>query len=279
MSASKRERPRVRSVCLCLSTPSGRRRRDGPIFQEYAETFEKRGQQYHQAMLNQPRARDEEFENLVRFADLRGSQRVCDCPSGGGYLREYVPPGVDLISVEDSAVFARLAQSNGTENLMRSKLLELAVQDNCFDRVVSLAALHHVEDKGIFYREAGRVLRPEGMLCVADVWAGSGVAGFLNVFVHENNPMGHEGKFLDEGAAAEFEAAGLRVIEQQRVPFFWHFRTEREMTEFCSLLFGAEGATHDETLAAIDRYLGFEAVEGGFRLRWELAFFNAVLDA
>ena len=230
-------------------------------------------------MLDQPRARDEEFGNLVRFADIQPSHRVCDVPAGGGYLREYVPPGVDLVSVEESAVFARLARSNGAEAPLRSKLEVMALAPACIDRVVSLAALHHVEDKVTFHREAARVLRPGGALCVADVWAGSGVADFLNIFVHEHSPIGHEGKFLDETYPEQLETAGLRVTAQRRIPFDWHFENVRDMTGFCSLLFGVEAASHDEMMSGIDRHLGFEAADGRCRLRWELAFFSAALSA
>ena len=246
------------------------------MFDSYKKIFEERGHLYHQAMIEQPRARDQEFENIVACADLAPGQRVCDAPSGGGYLEGYSPRGTRLVSLETSAIFAHLAHENQAPAPTLTTLERLPFRDACFDRVVSAAALHHVEDKAAFHDEAARVLAPGGALCVADVPDGSGVADFLDVFVDGHSRMGHSGLFLDEDYPKRLEEAGLRVEQAERIPFVWSFDAPASMARFAQLLFGIDRASLDEVRAGIERHVGWRAVPGGCEMCWELAFFRAV---
>ena len=61
------------------------------------------------------------------------------------------------------------------------------------------------------FAECARALKPGGAYCVADVWAGSGVDGFLNVFVDQHSKDGHKGVFFDDSTTPAIAATGLRV--------------------------------------------------------------------
>jgi SAM-dependent methyltransferase len=246
------------------------------VFDSYSEIFEERGQLYHRAMVEQPRARDQEFENIVEFARLAPGQRVCDAPSGGGYLRPYAPSGVRVVSLETSSVFAHLARGNRAPNPVLATLERLPFQDESLDRIVSAAALHHVEDKPAFHHEAARVLAPGGALCVADVMADSAVAGFLDVFVDRHNRMGHAGMYVDDGYPKLLEEAGLRVEQEARIAFVWTFETPDAMAGFAQLLFGIDQASVAEVRGGIEQHLGWDSVGGRCEMPWELAFFRAV---
>ena len=249
----------------------------GPhLFDSYSEIFEERGQLYHQAMVEQPRARDQEFENIVASARLAAGQRVCDTPSGGGYLGAYAPSGVRLVSLETSSVFAHLARGNAAPDPLLATLERLPFRDACLDRVVSAAALHHVAEKDAFHREAARVLVPGGALCVADVPAGSAVSEFLDVFVDGHSRMGHAGMYLGEGYERLLEDAGLRVEQAEPIPFVWTFDAPESMARFAQLLFGVDRASLDEVRDGIERHVGWERVPGGCEMQWELAFYRAV---
>jgi hypothetical protein len=52
---------------------------------EYAQIFDARGRDFHEAMIWLPKAREEEFRMIVHHADIRDGQMVCDYPAGGGY--------------------------------------------------------------------------------------------------------------------------------------------------------------------------------------------------
>ncbi len=246
------------------------------MFDSYSEIFEERGQLYHQAMVEQPRARDQEFLNIVASANLAAGQRVCDAPSGGGYLGAYAPAGVRLVSLETSSVFAHLARGNAAPDPLLSTLERLPFRNACLERVVSAAALHHVAEKDAFHREAARVLAPGGALCVADVAAGSAVSEFLDVFVDGHSRMGHAGMYLDAGYEKRLEDAGLRVEQAERIPFVWTFEDAEPMARFAQLLFGIDRASPEQVREGIERHLGWERVRGGCEMNWELAFYRAV---
>src|SRR3954470_22553532 len=76
------------------------------MFDTYKDIFNARGAAYHQGMLEQPRAREQEFASILRHAKPRDGQVLCDMPSGGGYLRHFVDADVTFICVETSKAFA-----------------------------------------------------------------------------------------------------------------------------------------------------------------------------
>src|SRR3954470_15523064 len=77
------------------------------MFDTYKDIFNARGAAYHQGMLEQPRAREQEFAAILRHAQPRDGQVLCDMPSGGGYLRHFLGgAAVTLLCVETSKAFA-----------------------------------------------------------------------------------------------------------------------------------------------------------------------------
>jgi SAM-dependent methyltransferase len=242
----------------------------------YGEIFEQRGHLYHQAMLGYPRAREQEFLRVVQLADIEESHRVCDVPSGGGYLRSYVDPRTTLIPIETSRVFARLCRRSGSPTALLSSLDALPLRGESIDRVVNVAGLHHVDDKLAFFEEAARVLKVDGTLCIADVGAGSKVAAFLDAFVDKHNPMGHKGSYLDDGFSKALESVGFRVAHHALGSYHWRFDTLRDMTTFCRLLFGLVRVGHEEIVEGIEQYLGYGVAADVCHLDWELLFCKAI---
>ncbi len=243
-------------------------------FEEYHDIFEQRGHRYHAAMCACPHARDAELEAAVAWSDPRAGQVLCDVPSGAGYLRRFVDPRVTVVHVETSAVFARLARAQGVPVALGT-MYDVPLRTGSADRVLSVAALHHVADKRLFYREAFRMLRPGGALCIGDAGAGSAVAGFLNGFVHAHNSMGHEGRFIGPETAGDLEGAGFRIDRAAEVAVPWRFRSPEEMVDFVRELFGLDRATPAEIRRGIAEQLGFDDAGDGCRMRWALRFVRA----
>lgn len=243
-------------------------------FEEYGDIFEQRGHRYHAAMCACPQARDAELETAVAWSALRTGQVLCDVPSGTGYLRRFVDARVTVVHVETSPVFARLGRAQGAPVALGT-MYDLPLRTAGADRVLSLAALHHVADKGRFYREAFRILRPGGGLCIGDAGADSAVAGFLNGFVHAHNSMGHEGRFIGPEIAADLEAAGFRVDRAADVAVPWRFRSPDEMVAFVQALFGLDRATPAQILRGVSEQLGWDRTDDGCQLRWALRFVRA----
>lgn len=250
--------------------------RPGPL-DDYKDIFNQRGQAYHQAMSEFPAARDEEFREILRLADPRPGQTLCDAPSGGGYLPRYLPcQDYELIALETSDAFHRLCQANGGCRALRTELHRIDLPDASVDGVISLAGLHHLHDRAAFFGEACRILVKGGSCCVADVAAGSRVDRFLNVFVDRWNSMGHRGDFFGPGATQELEAVGFRVVAHYTRRYPWRFRNPGEMVRYVSLLFGLDRAGPGDVLRGIDEFLGYRRVGDECLMDWELLFMKGV---
>lgn len=241
----------------------------------YGAIFDQRGADYDQAMHLQPDARNAEFMNLMTLAGPRPGDRVCDFPSGGGYLASFVSDDIHLTLLETSPVFFALCQARGHGTARLTTENHIPGADACFDTIVSLAGIHHNLDQAAFVRECARALRPGGALCVADVAADSGVARFLNGFVHEHGQTGHEGHFLDTGFLGHLEASGFIVESAQRKCYPWVFDSRKAMLDYCGLLFGLTHVPEHRLLAGLHDHVGFRDESERVLLNWELLFVRA----
>lgn len=238
---------------------------------QYQTIFRSRGHSYDGAMRFQPRARDLEFQRLFDDLDWSNIQQVLDIPSGGGYLQQHLPPHCELHSVEPCREFG------GGSKIDRSDALDLKhiqLESQRYDLIVSLAALHHVENKARFINILAKALSPAGVLCIADVAEDSGVAAFLDDFAGAHNQTGHEGSYLSARQMPDYlsENPRLGLLSHQLRECPWHFPDEETMTEFCRRLFGIQGVSNDSLLSALAHYIGFRHEAGEVLLKWQLLY-------
>ena len=129
-------------------------------------------------------------EEVIRLADPQPAQRVLDVGCGTGNLLLALGrarPGVDLAGIDpDLAALARAQRKSARAGVVvrwdRGFAEELPHPDGSVDRVVSSLMLHHLDPaaKTALLAEVRRVLRPDGLLVLADV-DGNGAhhGGFL----------------------------------------------------------------------------------------------------
>lgn len=247
------------------------------MFQSYEQIFSQRADAYQKAMELYPTARDREFRLAVESARVEVGDVVCDAPSGGGYLRAYLPEGVQCyLAVETAPDFTGHCELGENDRIVRSPLTCLDLDDNSVDVCINLAGSHHLEDKTAFFREAARVLKAGGRLVLADVQAGSATDTFLNRFVHENNSMGHEGLFLDTGTARDLASCGFNIESDRLVTLPWSFEDRGHMAVFCKLLFGMDLASAESVARGIEDILGCIPGPGKVNLAWPLRYIAAV---
>jgi SAM-dependent methyltransferase len=157
----------------------------------------------------------------------------------------------------------------GVERI-KADIANVPLPDASVDYGISLAALHHETDLPAVFREMRRLVRDGGRVVIADAAVDTPPATFLNGFVDANNPMGHVGHFLDDGAVGLIEQAGFSIADDRLVDMPWQFDSLAEAGAFCRSLFWMPSLTADEVAAAMDREIGFDMVDGRPHLRWAL---------
>jgi len=236
----------------------------------YDELFQERGSAYDRAMRAHPHARDEEFMQAVRRAELHSGHIVADVPAGGGYLRNYLPASCQWRGHEPCVSFSEGGGNHGAA-LTQVPLLPLPWGNASVDAALSIAGVHHIDDKEPLFRELRRVVRPGGRLVLSDVAASSNVAQFLDGYVGDNNSTGHEGVFLDRRSLEELRRADWTLLSDEMVDFHWLFDDRQTMASFCHGLFDLCHSSIADTLAAIEDQLGVDTLDDGrIGMRWQL---------
>ena len=237
------------------------------MFDTYAEIFAQRAAEYHHAMRTWPTARDAEFRCVVEALAGAPEGLVCDMPSGGGYLADYLPAGMSYLAVDPASGF--FVEWEKPLQRLTAEITAVPLADASVDHVVSLAGLHHEPDLLAVFREMRRLVRPSGRVVLADVAAGMAPATFLNGFVDRNNPMGHDGHFLDGSTRGLLEEAGLAVVADDILEVPWRFDDRETAGDFCRNLFGMTALDAATVAEAMGEEIGFDEGDG-VRLKWTL---------
>ncbi len=234
---------------------------------DYAEIFELRGSRYDKAMRQHPKARDEEFKQIISRACLTSTESVADVPAGGGYLKSYLPDGCMWLGHEPCSSFT----SHGNTFSEKNKLLPLPWDNENIDIAMSLAGVHHIEDKRPLFLEINRVIKPGGRFVLSDVATDSAVAYFLDDYVGKYNSTGHQGIFLDEITLKELKESNWIINTSEQVNFHWKFDDLEEMEIFCNDLFDIGRVKKGQTIKAIEDLLSVsELPDGSFGMNWSL---------
>jgi cyclopropane fatty-acyl-phospholipid synthase-like methyltransferase len=111
-----------------------------------------------------PDARNKEFAAVLEQAKLTDGMVICDMPSGGGYLQDKLPANLNihLISIESSRQFSRNLTDGNRSEFHLCPLDATPLDEASVDRVVSIAGLHHLENRLDVFLEMKRILRQGG---------------------------------------------------------------------------------------------------------------------
>lgn len=239
----------------------------------YKDIFNKRAATYHQAMLQWPNARDEEFKALLENVDISSEDKVIDIPSGGGYLSWYIKQA-QLHHIETSEIFAQLCHSKSPYPLTICELHQLPFNDNSIDFVFSLAGLHHTETKLGLFQQINRILKPDGRCILADARKDSKTALFLDGWMAKHNSMGHRGWYFDSATEDELKSAGLIVDKIETKEYHWKFGSISQAAKYCQLMFGIDKASLKNIEDALLEHLGGIQTPSSFLLNWQLDFIS-----
>lgn len=256
------------------------------MFDQYADIFAHRGAQYTAAMAMCPQARRAEFEQALMTACVDSTAgHLLDVPAGGAWLKDMLPRGKTRYTAIESTdgFIQRLAPENRPQLVLAEDLAQIPLPDASADRLVSLAGLHHIEDRGPVYREMRRLAASGAVGCIADVQADTPTALFLNGPVDRFCPLGHRGLFLNEADTRLIRQAGWKLREDQIVDVAWRFASLAEMGAFCRLLFGLDNAPDDQAVIdAIVEGPGVTTVVNAgneeILMHWPLRFMRVTAD-
>lgn len=223
-------------------------------------------------------SRNAERDTLLDHVRLQPGMAVLDIQAAGGYLSDEVyrrlGGKVTNICVEPNPELR--ARLNPVYRIIDNPVEHFySIPDQTIDVALGLIGLHHSNSHTATLGEAFRVLKPGGELAMCDVVEGSRLALWLNEFVREHCPGGHDGNFPAAGSMAHIcRSLGFAEVGEQIRDVPWIFRRRKDIAIFFRGLFALE-TTLDRIDEALDQYFTIEEATDHCKVGWQLAYCHA----
>lgn len=110
----------------------------------------------------------ERSDTLLDLVQQVNAQRILEVGSGTGYWLNFLSPHVGHVYGLDYSrgMLHQAKNQPGKLDLSQGNAVHLPFQDDTFDLIYNVDAIHHFTDKRAYVAEAFRALRPGGMLAV-----------------------------------------------------------------------------------------------------------------
>jgi len=152
-------------------------------------------------------------DEIIESLRIKEGDVIADIGSGGGYftLRFAIEVGKTgrVYAVDTKAEYldfvGRMAEREGLDNVVPSLAEgdEMNLPEGALDLVFARNVFHHLPDPAVFFRKAGRFLKPRGRIAIIE-HAPAGGFSFVGMFRHYT-PV--------EEILRHMEAAGYRLVE------------------------------------------------------------------
>ena len=185
------------------------------------------------------------LDRLLDLAAIEPGQKSLDVATGGGHVAlglakrgadvtasDVTPKMLDAARAFISAQLESFPNS-GRVSYAQVNALALPYATVSLDRVTCRIAAHHFPSAEQFVREATRVTRPGGMVCVVDQIAPANdrdAADYVNAFERLRDPS-HKWEHNQPDWESFFDLAGLRIshveVCRNRLEFGWWVRMQQ----------------------------------------------------
>lgn len=256
---------------------------------------DKRWASYREANGRFPHVRLAEMQETLKRACVKPGETVLEVGTGNGYLTF---PLADKVGSKGKVITFDTTHQNLTDIVLKNTealqiipvpqktSYDFPVQSEQADAIVTLATMHHYDDrsKGTGFtgrtkalREFYRMLRPGGRLVIADPAYGTAPQRYFDAIdspVH-CHPCGHPHDFLSqEKAIALCKEAGFEKTKFEVVETPWVFKDETEAKQFIHKLHNSQ-CSPEESLKLAKKHLPYAKTKRGFELGWSLFYLTA----
>lgn len=152
----------------------------------------------------------------------RATGRVLEVAVGTGRSLPYYPPGVAIVGIDLSPEMLTIARRRAAEAGVAADLREgdaeaLPFGDGEFDTVVCALALCSIPRPEVALAEMARVVAPGGSVLLVDHTRSDRPLVYAGQWMIERVTIPVQGEHLTRRHRAEVEAAGLEVVEHERL--------------------------------------------------------------
>ena len=163
------------------------------------------------------------------FDYIKSDDRVLDSGCGNGrYSPAIKEKGGQYFGIDNSEELIRIAKSRyPSENFQVADALNLPFTNDFFDKIYSIAVLHHIPSKELrlkFFDEAKRALKSNGLL-VLTVWEFKRWQERLLLLKYNISRVLGKSKL---------EKNDLFLSWQNKIPRYYHFFSEQELRKLAS---------------------------------------------
>lgn len=236
---------------------------------DYLKSFNNRAHLYSNAIEIYNNVLDEEIMTAIHNLDLKKNDVLLNVFAGGIPIDKYINKRLNI-----KYLAFDIHKDFITDSIQQFSFDKIPIQSNSVNKIICLATLHHlnIDERNTLYNEFYRVLKPSGMLVIADVICNSSQAKWLNEFVNKYNSNGHNGLFFTDNDSRLIEKNGF-IVDVCINKYNWNFKDEKCLLNFCRLLFGLDLCTDDNILLnSIKKYLHYN----NGKIPWELIYFNCI---
>lgn len=257
-----------------------------------------RWENYRRANSQKPHVRENELRKIFELATPRPGERIWEVGTGNGYLTFplalAVGEGGLVVTTDVERGNSKDVEDKNKKLRLRIEPLLLPAEDpllgpkykNEFDAVVSIATLHHLDNRAKQTGEKGRTrafkvfyraLKPGGRIALSDILHDTITQRYFDAIDSPRycHPHGHPHDFFTgERLVDAVTQAGFRDVSMEVLSVPWQFSTKDEAKEFVHTIHNAI-CSPEESFAVAEKILGCKKGSNGYKLGWELFFLTA----